>query len=139
MKHRIPPMLGASGFPFLFTRIHRFTANEKDFSLSLEMTVRERGILALLPSPCRKALVQGHGSPSFLRKEVPRRGGGWLTKRNKKEWGRSIFPYRHPERSRGIFVTTASSPALLIRLHEAPYPTFLAYQASRFRSHAYTV
>ena len=54
--------------------------------------------------PCRKALVQGHGSPSFLWKEVPRRGGGWLTKRNKKEWGRSIFPYRHPERSRGIFI-----------------------------------
>ena len=38
MKHRIPPMLGASGFPFLFTRIHRFTVNEKDFSLALEMT-----------------------------------------------------------------------------------------------------
>ena len=65
------------------------------------MTVRERGILALLPSPCRKALMQGHGSPSFL-------------------------------------VAAASSPALLIRLHEAPYPTFMEYQASRFRSHAYT-
>ena len=103
------------------------------------MTVRERGILALLPSPCRKALMQGHGSPSFLWKEVPRRGGGWLTKRNKKEWGRSIFPYRHPERSRRIFVAAASSPALLIRLHEAPYPTFMEYQASRFHSHAYTV
>ena len=34
---------------------------------------------------------------------------------------------------------SSSSPVLLIRLHEAPYPTFLEYQASRFRSHAYTV
>ena len=33
-----------------------------------------------------KALVRGHGSPSFLWKEVPRKGGGWLTQRNKKEW-----------------------------------------------------
>ena len=114
------------------------TANEKDFSLALEMTVRESGILASLSFSRGKALVQGHGSPSFLWKEVPRRGGGWLTKRNKKEWGRSIFPYRHPERSRRIFVAAASSPALLIRLHEAPYPTFMEYQASRFRSHAYT-
>ena len=89
--------------------------------------------------PRGKALVRGHGSPSFLWKEVPRRGGGWLSQRNKKEWGRSIFPYRHPERSRRIFVAAASSPALLIRLHEAPYPTFMEYQASRFRSHTYTV
>ena len=47
--------------------------------------------------------------------------------------------YRHPERSRGIFVAATSSPALLIHLHETPYPTFMEYQASRFRSHAYTV
>ncbi len=38
MKHRIPQCTGKTGFPFPFTRIHRFTANEKDFSLSLEMT-----------------------------------------------------------------------------------------------------
>ena len=37
-----PPMHGKTGFPFWFTRIHRLTANEKDFSLSLEMTVRGR-------------------------------------------------------------------------------------------------
>ena len=42
------------------------TANEKDFSLALEMAVR--------------AAMQGHGSPSFLWKEVPRRGGGWMGK-----------------------------------------------------------
>ena len=60
------------------------TANEKDFSLSLEMTVRESGILASLPSHAGKEAMQGHGSPSFLWKEVPRRGGGWLTQRNKR-------------------------------------------------------
>ena len=47
-------ILGISGFPFLFTRIHRLTANEKDFSLSLEMTVRGNGILTSLPSLRRK-------------------------------------------------------------------------------------
>ena len=60
------------------------TANEKDFSLSLEMTVWESGILTSLPSHTGKDLVRGHGSPSFLWKEVPRRGGGWLTQRNKR-------------------------------------------------------
>ena len=91
MKHRIPQCSEKTVFPFPFTRIHRLTANEKDFSLTLEMTVRESGILALLPSPCRRALVRGYGSPSFLWKAVPRRGGDWLTQRNKKEWVRNIF------------------------------------------------
>ena len=50
----------------------------------------------------------------------------------------SLLSYRHPERSRGIFVAAALLFPLLIRLHEAPYPTFMEYQASRFRSHAYT-
>ena len=47
--------------------------------------------------------MQGHDSPSFLWKEVPRRGGGWLTQRNKKEWRRSIFSYHLPKHSRGRF------------------------------------
>ena len=47
--------------------------------------------------------MRKHGSPSFLWKEVPRRGGGWLTQRNKKEWGRSIFSYHLPNHSRGRF------------------------------------
>ena len=51
-------------------RLFFLTANEKDFSLSLEMTMREGGTLP--PSPW---------------KEVPRRGGGWLPKRDEKEWG----------------------------------------------------
>ena len=50
----------------------------------------------------------------------------------------SLLSYRHPERSRGIFVAAALLFPLLIRLHEAPYPTFMEYQASHFRSHAYT-
>ena len=62
------------------------TANEKDFSLSLEMTMRKNGILP--PSPAKgrpegdvrgmAALFLRH-SPSFLWKEAVRRGGGWLT------------------------------------------------------------
>ena len=47
------------------------------------MTVWGNGILASLPSRAGKALVRGCGSPSFPWKEVPRRGGGWLTQRNK--------------------------------------------------------
>ena len=103
---------GVSHFPML----SRFflTANEKDFSLSLEMTVRESGILASLPSHTGKNLVRGCGSPSFLWKEVPRRGGGWLTQRNKKEWVRSIFSYRPPKRSRRrFFVARSLFPACM--------------------------
>ena len=79
-----------------FPMLSRFflTANEKDFSLSLEMTVWESGILASLPSHAGKALARGCGSPSFLGKEVPRRGGGWLTQRNKKEWIRALMDVR---------------------------------------------
>ena len=51
----------------------------------------------------------------------------------------SLLSYRHPERSRGIFVAAALLFPLLIRLHEATYSTFMEYQASRFRSHAYTI
>ena len=101
-----------------FPMLSRFflTANEKDFSLSLEMTVWESGILASFPSPAGKALVRGCGSPSFLWKEVPRRGRGWLTQRNKKEWIRSIFLYRPPKHSRGrFFVNRSLFPARMKR------------------------
>ena len=47
----------------------------------------------------------------------------------------SLLSYRHPERSRGIFVAAALLFPLLIRLHEAPYPTFMEYQASRSHIH----
>ena len=52
------------------------TANEKDFSLALEMTIRGKGFAI------------GKAAFSFLRKEVPRRGGGWLTL-----WD-AVFSYR---------------------------------------------
>ena len=51
----------------------------------------------------------------------------------------SLLSYRHPERKRGIFVAAVFLIHTLIRFHETPYPTFLAYQASRFGLHAYTV
>ena len=44
-----------------------------------------------------------------------------------------------PSVAEGSLLQSSSSPALLIRLHETPYPKFLAYQASRFRSHAYSI
>ena len=105
---------GASRFP-MFSHFF-LTANEKDFSLALEMTVWESGILASFPSHAGKALVRGHGSPSFLWKEVPRRGGGWLTQRNKKELVRSIFSCRSPKHSRGrFFVNLSLFPARMKR------------------------
>ena len=35
----------------------------------------------------------------------------------------SLLSYRHPERSRGIFVATLFLIPALIRLHETPYPS----------------
>ena len=46
-------------------------------------------------------------SPSFPWKEVPRRGGGWLSPRYEREYEESGLSYRHPERSRGIFYVVA--------------------------------
>ena len=42
-------------------------------------------------------------SPSFPWKEVPRRGGGWLSPKYEREYEESGLSYRHPERSLGIF------------------------------------
>ena len=63
MKHTVFPV---PRFPHNFC----LTANEKDFSLPLEMTMQER-----------------RHSPSFLWKEVARSAGGWL---------RSLFPSANP-------------------------------------------
>ena len=46
-------------------------------------------------------------SPSFPWKEVPRRGGGWLSPKYEREYEESGLSYRHPERSRGIFYVAA--------------------------------
>ena len=138
-------------------RLFWLTANEKDFSLLLEMTMREGGTLppslgrrcpegaearslsgmkrnarqsfhvsasraagsAVLPViPLLTAVLdrerkrflafarnddaRRRHTPSFPRKEVPRRGGGWLPKWDERD-ARRPSPCRHPERSRGIF------------------------------------
>ncbi len=49
-----------------FQNIDRLTANDKDFSLALEMTIREVGSLTSdsLTSPSLQSLVTSHFSPS---------------------------------------------------------------------------
>lgn len=42
-----------------------------------------------------------------------------------------------PSGAEGSLLPSSSSPALLNRLHETPHPTFMEYQASRFRLHAH--
>ena len=62
-------------------------ANEKDFSLSLEITnTGER--YSRIESHLHVELVKRH-SPSFPWKEVPRRGGGWLSQRDESRAGGS--------------------------------------------------
>ena len=87
-----------SRFPMPFRFL--WTANEKDFSLSLEMTV------------WGKALAQGHGSPSFLWNEVPQRGGGWLTQRNEND-GTVKRYYRTASFSHGEGFDTGTRLSLL--------------------------
>ena len=65
--------------------------------------VWDSGILVSPPSPWQEG---SWTSPSFLWKEVSRRGGGWLPQRDEREWG-SPSSFRHPERSRGIFLVAA--------------------------------
>ena len=82
----------------------------RHFGRKREMTPRERLCYrdgAILP-------------PSFPWKEVPRRGGGSLPKRDEKEMGRGVSSYCHPERSRGIFFVCRFLFPVYIRLHETP-------------------
>ena len=49
---------------------------------------------ALRASPFhRKGIDSFYHSPSFLWKEVPRRGGGWLPQRMEKEWEEAFPPF----------------------------------------------
>ena len=66
----------------------------------------------LRPTPCPSGIslpreggrwATHPASPSFLWKEVPRRGRDWLLLWIEKEWAGSVSSFRHPERSRGIF------------------------------------
>ena len=74
---------GASRFPL--SSYFCLTANEKDFSHSLEMTIGgKKGTLLSPLSPYGEG-GDGRHSPSFRWKEVPRRGGGWLPQRGERE------------------------------------------------------
>ena len=100
MKHRPPQSHGGQCFPFPSPLC--LTANEKDFSRSLEMTnVGERysRIVSLLQGKS----VRRH-SPSFPWKGLPSAARrGWLPQQVEKECEIRLSPFRHPERSRGIF------------------------------------
>ena len=50
----------------------------------------------------------------------------------------SLLSYRHPERSRGIFVATAILFPVLIRLHETPYPPMLGEDSLPVSVHTHT-
>ena len=63
-------------------------ANEKDFSLSLEMTNAGKRHFRI-ESHLYGESVRRH-SPSFPWKEVPQRGGGWLSQRDESH-GRGAF------------------------------------------------
>ena len=66
MKRREPREYGVPCFPFSDALPFLLTANEKDFSLALEMTVWESGILASLPFSRGRALSVAIGrSKSF--------------------------------------------------------------------------
>ena len=91
---------GASRFPL--SSYFCLTANEKDFSHSLEMTIGgKKGYSPVAALPTLGS--GGRHSPTFRWKEVLRRGGGWLPQRDEKKREESALSYRHPERSRGIF------------------------------------
>ena len=86
--------------------------------------VRGSGILISPPSPWRKGFWT---SPSFLWKEVPRRGGGWLSQRDEREWGVARPSFRHPERSRGIFLAGRKT----IHMRKSVIPSRMEYGVSR--------
>ena len=93
-------------------------ANEKDVSLSLEMTNAGKRHFRI-ESHLHVELVKCH-SPSFPWKEVPRRGGGWHRSGIKIVRG-AVFSYRHPERSRGIFFVCRVPFPVWNGLHETPF------------------
>ena len=128
MKHRIRDTWKDRLPAFVRTHTTRFTANEKDFSLTLEMTRGKRiaphslsyrridGCLSdtLYPAPSSRGVLSTRRSTMHLCKSVK---GLHLA-----HVRLSLLSYRHRKRSRGIFALAASLPALLIHLHETPYP-----------------
>ena len=103
------------------------TANEKDFSLSLEMTMWGKG-----------------HSPSFLRKEVPRGGGGWmgiavfpkqsLPRVGKVASGASRIGYWRYEREEGDRLKCAINESTLSTADAVPLPQWGRLREGGFRS-----
>ena len=120
MKHRFWGAQGAGCFP-LAVPLTSFalTANEKDFSLSLEMTNAGKRQFRI-ESHLYGESVKRH-SPSFPWKEVPQRGGGWHRSGMKVMCGEEAFSYRHPERSQGIFFVCRVPFPVWNGLHETPF------------------
>ena len=83
--------------------------DEKDFSLSLEMTMRKT-VFSLLPlqgdapkAMCEEWQPYSCGIlPPSLGRRCPE-GAEVGSQRNEKKWEICLSPFRHPERSRGIF------------------------------------
>ena len=120
MKHRSSGAQGVRCFPLADPLTYfALTANEKDFSLSLEMTNAGKRH-SRIESHLHEESVKRH-SPSFPWKEVPQRGGGWHRSGMKVMCGEEAFSYRHPERSRGIFFVCRVPFPVWNGLHETPF------------------
>ena len=74
-----------------------------------------------------KSVIWEETSPSFLWKEVPRRGGGWLSQRDKTRCETARPSFRHPERSRGIFLAGWKT----VHMRKSVIPSRMEYGVSR--------
>ena len=105
MKHRFFGGAGSRVFPACRSS-HSLClpANEKDFSLSLEMTNACEAVFRLLP-------LEGGGP----------KGRRLASQRTESRMREAAFSYRHPERSRGIFFVCRVPFAVWSGLHETPF------------------
>ena len=102
MKHRSSGAQGVRCFPLADPLTYfALTANEKDFSLSLEMTNAGKRHFRI-ESHLHVELVKWH-SPSFPWKEVPRRGGGWHRRGLKSRAGGALSRIVIPSAAEGSF------------------------------------
>ena len=112
MKHRSSGAQGAEGFPL-------------PAPLTFFLDRERKRFLAF----ARNDDARRRHTPSFPRKEVPRRGGGWLPQRDEVKCETARLSFRHPERSRGIFTPwrcTARMREREKRLGAAPHLTLVA-------------
>ena len=116
MKHRIPYSWRIR-LPVLVHTHTLFYRKRKRFLAFARNDGTGKAVFSHHFLPKRERLWCGDAAlpPSYGRRES-RRGGGWLTRRNKKEWVKSIFSYRPPKRSRGrFFVDRSLFPARMKR------------------------